>query len=203
MPTLKQKERSSRLLQAALREFCKHGFRDSSIDVVAKRANVSKATIYHHFSSKKELFISVFEYAVDNADRKVFPPFDTGTDLIENIKLSLRIFIKDVVEIPEYNFLFKVFTLDTGLIPEDIRKKCLVKFFDSGFFLSRNHILVAQASGLLKKNISPDLLLNAAIGMIMHVLTSWEFTKRRSSLEKVIEQITELIFFGSVAGRAK
>lgn len=60
MPTPKQNERSNRLLQVALREFCKHGFRESSIDVIAKKANVSKGTIYHHFDNKKELFISAF-----------------------------------------------------------------------------------------------------------------------------------------------
>lgn len=47
------------LLDAALAEFSAHGFRRSSMDGVARRAGVARATLYAHHRSKEELFRAV------------------------------------------------------------------------------------------------------------------------------------------------
>jgi TetR/AcrR family transcriptional repressor of mexJK operon len=44
------------ILEAARELFIRDGFSGTSMDAVAKSANVSKATIYAHFASKEELF---------------------------------------------------------------------------------------------------------------------------------------------------
>lgn len=44
------------LLDAALHEFSAFGFRRSSMESVARRAGVSRATLYVHWGSKEELF---------------------------------------------------------------------------------------------------------------------------------------------------
>ncbi len=47
---------SAALLQAAMEEFSVHGFRRSSMESVARRAGVSRATLYTHWKGKEELF---------------------------------------------------------------------------------------------------------------------------------------------------
>jgi len=47
------------ILEAARDLFLKDGFSATSMDAVAKLANVSKATVYAHFSSKEELFAAM------------------------------------------------------------------------------------------------------------------------------------------------
>ena len=47
------------VLEAAKRCFLAHGFGAVSMDAVAREAQVSKATVYAHFSSKEELFGAV------------------------------------------------------------------------------------------------------------------------------------------------
>lgn len=44
-----------RLLEAAIQAFAENGYR-ISVDDIARRAGVAKQTLYHHFSSKDELF---------------------------------------------------------------------------------------------------------------------------------------------------
>jgi AcrR family transcriptional regulator len=48
-------QRRAELLAAALDVFADRGYHGTSIDDVAKRAGVSKALIYEHFASKREL----------------------------------------------------------------------------------------------------------------------------------------------------
>lgn len=47
-----------RVLRAATRSFLAHGY-GSSVDEIARRAQVAKQTVYHHFPSKDELFKEV------------------------------------------------------------------------------------------------------------------------------------------------
>ena len=49
------------LLDSAAACFFEDGFTGTSLDHVAQRARVTKGAIYHHFSSKRELFRAVLE----------------------------------------------------------------------------------------------------------------------------------------------
>jgi AcrR family transcriptional regulator len=48
--------RRRRLLDAALTAFLRHGFRKTSMDEVARAAQVSRQALYLHFATKEELF---------------------------------------------------------------------------------------------------------------------------------------------------
>jgi AcrR family transcriptional regulator len=49
------------LVESAAACFFENGFAATSLDQVAKRARVTKGAIYHHFASKRDLFMAVIE----------------------------------------------------------------------------------------------------------------------------------------------
>lgn len=53
-----------RLLEAAASEFCECGYSGCSIAAIARRAGISKSTIFHHFDSKESLYLAVIAGAV-------------------------------------------------------------------------------------------------------------------------------------------
>ena len=57
---LTDKKRRS-IIDAAISEFQDRGFDGTSMDRIAKRAEVSKRTVYNHFASKDELFEAIVE----------------------------------------------------------------------------------------------------------------------------------------------
>ena len=57
-PTLSDRKKSD-IVTAAIQEFDSHGFQKTSMDQVAKTANVSKRTVYNHFPSKEALFTEI------------------------------------------------------------------------------------------------------------------------------------------------
>jgi AcrR family transcriptional regulator len=57
-------ERREAILDAARSAFAERGFHETSLDSVAERAGVSKALLYEHFSSKRELYVSMLEMHV-------------------------------------------------------------------------------------------------------------------------------------------
>jgi AcrR family transcriptional regulator len=57
-------DRREAILDAARGAFADRGFHETSLDAVAERAGVSKALLYEHFSSKRELYVAMLEMHV-------------------------------------------------------------------------------------------------------------------------------------------
>lgn len=54
-------EKIEKILQGAMQEFLAHGYAGTSMDRVAARAGVSKATVYSHFRDKEGLFKALIQ----------------------------------------------------------------------------------------------------------------------------------------------
>ncbi len=54
-------ERRAQIIEAAVREFGRHGFKGATTKVLSKAANTSEATIFKHFPTKADLFLAAFE----------------------------------------------------------------------------------------------------------------------------------------------
>ncbi|MBC8044434.1 MAG: TetR/AcrR family transcriptional regulator [Rhizobacter sp.] len=63
----KERERLSRqadILKAAKQVFFKHGFEQTSMDMIAERCGLAKGTLYLYFKSKEELYVSLVEEGI-------------------------------------------------------------------------------------------------------------------------------------------
>lgn len=57
----RSEQKRAQVLEAAIELFCDKGYPHTSMEEVAKLANVSKQTVYSHFGSKDELFVASIE----------------------------------------------------------------------------------------------------------------------------------------------
>jgi len=63
--TLTVRKRAA-IVEAAIDEFLEKGFRTASMDAIAKRAEVSKRTVYNHFESKEALFQAIAHQLIEH-----------------------------------------------------------------------------------------------------------------------------------------
>ncbi|GGF03204.1 TetR family transcriptional regulator [Aliidongia dinghuensis] len=76
------------ILAAARHLFLEQGYGDTSMDAVAKRAGVSKATLYVHFESKERLFAEVINQARARLrDAIVAIASEAHSDPVETLRL--------------------------------------------------------------------------------------------------------------------
>ena len=73
------------ILQAAVVEFRANGYEATSVDKVAARAEVSKRTLYNHFSSKDELFAEMLRVLWEASASQVALAFDPQVPLREQL----------------------------------------------------------------------------------------------------------------------
>ena len=60
----RKKERPSEIIDAALDIFVEHGYAASRLDDIAKKAGISKGSLYRYFDSKADLFKEMVKQVV-------------------------------------------------------------------------------------------------------------------------------------------
>jgi AcrR family transcriptional regulator len=68
-----------KILDACFNVFARHGYANTSTTMLAEAAGISKALIFHHFKSKKDLYLSVLDRCFEKG--RIEMGFDT---LLEN-----------------------------------------------------------------------------------------------------------------------
>ena len=58
---LPKEERKSQIMEAAMKVFTRKGYSNARMDDIVETSGLSKGAIYHHFESKKEIFISLIK----------------------------------------------------------------------------------------------------------------------------------------------
>ena len=109
---LSANERRSAILDAALEVFAGRGYHGSSIDEIATAAGVSKALIYEHFPSKRDLHLSllalhieeIFERLAESAatsepgEIRLRAGVDAFLEFVEERRDAFRMLFRDAVE---------------------------------------------------------------------------------------------------------
>ena len=68
-----QKSKKNQIAVAALPLFLKNGFKGTSIDMVVKTSEVSKATVYNHFPDKAALMLATLNWWIE-ANKPLIAP---------------------------------------------------------------------------------------------------------------------------------
>src|SRR5262245_15946839 len=73
------------IVRAATALFTRHGFRKTSIDLIASEAEVAKPTIYAYFADKEALFAGVCEDVVERVLEDAKKARESGRTVLERV----------------------------------------------------------------------------------------------------------------------
>jgi AcrR family transcriptional regulator len=93
-----------RLLSGAAAEFAERGYAGASSESISRRAGMSKATFYEHFSNKEDCIIALFDHATEvvmQAQSVAAESAGSG-DAIERMRAGTRAFLSALSEYPEF-----------------------------------------------------------------------------------------------------
>jgi TetR/AcrR family transcriptional regulator of autoinduction and epiphytic fitness len=135
------------IVQAALVEFRSHGFEATSMDKIAARADVSKRTVYNHFSSKDALFADILTRLWDNCRSLVDLPYSRDLPLRDQL-LKLIDSKMDMMRDASFIDLARVAIAEAIHSPE--RAQDMVTRLNERMEGIVNWIRAAQADGRLK-----------------------------------------------------
>lgn len=100
--------RKEEIFEAALACFNHKGYYGTSIDDIAAQAEISKGGIYHHFSSKKNLFIELFNSRVN----RYFDVLKANIERVNDPAERIRDFVAKSEQIFQQNLDILKFSLE-------------------------------------------------------------------------------------------
>lgn len=81
----------SRILDAALVEFARHGYEAASTNTIADAASVAKGLVFHHFGAKDRLYLDVHAHVLARMEAALGNDHDLPADLFVRLHhLALR-----------------------------------------------------------------------------------------------------------------
>ena len=109
------------ILAAARSEFLEAGFRDTSMDRVAQRAQVSKRTVYNHFPSKEALFTAIAVQFMEELRQAISVAYDSKRPLEDQLEEIAKREVAQITQ-PDYIAMFRVFLADAGSIQSVLKE---------------------------------------------------------------------------------
>src|SRR4051794_29937131 len=117
----RKEARPQEILEAALAVFAEKGFAAARMDDVARRAGVTKGTIYLYFPSKDELFKSLVREAIGGTLAQVTAYADAYQGSARELLVSVLRTIGTVMRTSDRIVLPKIILAEAGNFPELVR----------------------------------------------------------------------------------
>ena len=109
---LKPQQRREHLLDTGAALFAEKPYEDVQMEDIAARAGVSRALLYHYFSSKRDLYVAIFKRASTRFLARVSP--DPQLPLAEQLAAGLEAHIQSFVDHP-----FEAVAINRGALSGD------------------------------------------------------------------------------------
>ncbi len=189
-------ERRRQIVEVAEGLFSRKGFRGTTTREVAKRAGISEATIFKHFSGKEDLYRAIINRCCDDAGGGIaFIRRIEDKEGVELFREVARFFMEKYREDPSFPRLLMFSALEERNFSDIFIRS---KGMDSLDYLSRR-IEAMMKKGLFRK-ANPTLCARAFLGMVMHYCMFQEIYGFKRFMdfpqEEVIDTFVEIFLKG-------
>jgi TetR/AcrR family transcriptional repressor of mexJK operon len=190
---IRQGSKPAQIMLAAKDLFTSQGFGATSMDAIARTANVSKATLYAHFSGKEELFAAIVSHACRAQSRLMSAPDADDLELTQALSEIGRNFLSLILS-PQAVAIFRVVIAEAARFPDLGRI-----FFESGPNQMRATLSAFLAKAAERERLDIEDPWRAAehlIGMLqtpvhLHVLFGVKDGFTKEELDKVVKDAVE------------
>lgn len=193
--SLDKSVRKQRIIDAATEVFHQKGYHQATLDDVAHRLGVTRAALYHYFSSKEAILSVIYMQALEN----YFAKFANASQL-KGLDLSppekLRFFIANHIQqvaVDNLAMLAVFLTEENQLPEEDYRRISQEKRKYNR--VVEGIIKEGQAQGFFK-HLDARLLANAILGMCNSLYRWYRPNKDGTGAKKVIDLFVTLLESG-------
>ena len=168
--TPRQNKKLTDILSAGQSLFAKFGYRKTSVDEIARNANVAKGTIYKYFKSKEDIFAAVVKQESDQATGIIGEAVKQETDPVAKIRAYVFTKISEMRKAISFYHVTREIAhelwplmdnvqTDFNTWEEEIIRDILKEGVATGRFKIRNPVQFAKSLVLMSKALELELVL--------------------------------------------
>ena len=185
------------LLKKALTVFSKKGYAATTLEDIAREAEVTRGAIYWHFGSKAELYNTLVREYSDRGNAIVQQAASEGGTLLEILR---RVFVRQLQAIEDdrdLRALMELYLFKTGLVPE--LEEGRQQQIESGAGLIEMIAgIMGQGIelGLLRSDVDPKDMARAYLAFQNGLTQLWLITSNQFSLKTSANSFADIIMAG-------
>ena len=123
-----RQQRRATILKAARKLFFTKGFRDTTIDELARVTELARGTVYLYFAGKEEIYATVLEEGLDIAYGLITASYSGEASPLENLLATLDASLRFQEENPEYSNVLMLHRLEIhDLLSAELQQRMRAK----------------------------------------------------------------------------
>ncbi len=151
-----------RIVAAAAGLFGEQGFEGVSMNEIAERAGTSKANVFHHFGSKRDLYLAVMRRACHESGEALRQLACDSEQLPEQLRHFVRVHLRNMLEHGEVTRLVLRELVDRGQ-PSELQRLASQAFAEN-FSLLVGLLRDGQRRGVLRHEVDPAMVALLLVG---------------------------------------
>jgi len=161
---------AKKILESAETLFAEHGYYGVSVQDIAKLAEVSKANVYHHFSSKEDLYFAVIKNSMQEMNDLLNSFTQNETSAINQISAFSAAHLAHLNHKPHIAKLVLRELLDGS----SYRCRALAQDVFAGHFeMLQAMMRKAQENGTFNKGMNLEHMVIALVGLNVFLFQGW------------------------------
>ena len=184
------------ILEAAMKVFVKKGYSQTRMEDIAEVSGLSKGAIYHHYDSKKSLFLALIDYWEEYFFFKVFFNKDVKSKKAEDLLRDMATDIIETFKSSKYILLAELEFWSLANHDEDVRAKT------EALYMKLMKLIRSIISKGIKENDFKQLNVDVAALSVMTSLQGviwfsiFKDTDKMISAEQYLNDVIEFIIYG-------
>ena len=184
------------ILEAAMKVFVKKGYSQTRMEDIAELSGLSKGAIYHHYDSKKNLFLALIDYWEEYFFFKVFFNKDVKSKKAEDLLRDMATDIIETFKSSKYILLAELEFWSLANHDEDVRAKT------EALYMKLMKLIRSIISKGIKENDFKQLNVDVAALSVMTSLQGviwfsiFKDTDKMISAEQYLNDVIEFIIYG-------
>jgi TetR/AcrR family transcriptional regulator len=144
------REKRERVLTAATDLFAERGFHRTEMDEIARRAGISKGSLYNYFKSKDELFLHICNLGIHGFRESVWREIPADWDIYRQVEELFRREVPLILEHPQ-NFQIYLNLASSGM------KRFADRYTRKGEEFGARRLKALLREGIARGIVRPDL----------------------------------------------
>jgi TetR/AcrR family transcriptional regulator, regulator of autoinduction and epiphytic fitness len=198
-------KKTNAILRGGMQEFLARGYAATSMDRVAKAANVSKATVYSHFQDKESLFVAIIQYLVEEKFQGVFDSI--SVEKVEKLAAAPDVVLRQLAhrmldagsEQAQFQNFIRVIIGESGRFPQ-LARAFVGNMEKTGFRVLRDYFTHCPHLNF----DDPEAIARIFVGALAHFLIVQEMLHGKDIIpmerERLVENLVNLLVAKSDSG---
>ena len=180
-----------KILESAKKLFSDYGYSSVSMSEIAKEVKITKAALYYHFESKKEIYLEVMQESFEALLKKLKEAIGLKTTFEKKFHQTLMAYLEFSLneKNPIQETIQKISRLDktTVKFTQELQWQIIKKFEDL--------IKEGQKKKKLLSNLSSKAVARFVIGLMDITIVQKDFVKNKKiNPKKSVNEIMKLLF---------